>query len=190
MLSQNLQKFCFSSAQGSGLKFLLLVPFRALKTYGGKKGMQIYQHWEVLFPNLHTSLLCPCLLAISLLKRRCRNRIFRDLPPAQWHSCEFSKSWVLQGFCNPSIKNLTKSLFPLYWLQNQVGIYLKSSVHRLRKESFANAGRERQKCRFLLRQPCVLGVWDPENRNYTTKTIQLARLGCYSSERLWSGECV
>lgn len=23
----------------------------------------------------------PCLLAISLLKRRCRNRIFRDLPP-------------------------------------------------------------------------------------------------------------
>lgn len=125
-----------------------------------------------------------------LIEKEVQKSHFQGSPPAQRHSCEFSKSWVLQGFCNPSIKNLTKSLFPLYWLQNQVGIYLKSSVHRLRKESFANAGRERQKCRFLLCQLRVSGVWDPENRNYTTKTIQLARLGCYSSERLWSGECV
>lgn len=42
--------------------------------------MQIYQLWEVLFPNLHTSPVCPSLPAIFSLKRWCRNGIFRDLP--------------------------------------------------------------------------------------------------------------
>lgn len=103
-------------------------------------------------------------------------------PPARWRCRGFTesrkpKSWVLWGFCNPTIKNLTKGLLPLWGslLQNQVGIYLKSSVHRLRKEHFA--GRERQKCRFLLRRPCVSGTWDPEKRDYTAKNHRWERPG-------------
>lgn len=70
---------------GTGLQAEIFAP-RAPQSFAGvgKRGCKYnispLGGFVPKFPALHASLVCPSLPTISLLKRRCRNGIFGDLP--------------------------------------------------------------------------------------------------------------
>lgn len=152
---------------------------------------------------------CPSLTTISLQKRRCRNGLFGDLPPARRRSPGGTRqrkfrgcSWtsrVLRGFCDFIIKRLNEASASHLGLptacETRRGIVARAAIVSLKRSVLLTLGG--QKRRFFAGtaalSPCYRDVWSPNNATMLPKSLghngEVGLLGIWFAFFWWVDMC-